>query len=321
MTDAVRFRTTTASEKAAIEGLTFPAFRHLLDLSPQSRIKDPSQPSGPLIQPLAVVADLEGMVVGMVLAELPIEGQGTPEILSLFVQPAVRCKGIADHLMGRVVQEIADRGFAAVNAVYMTGKPEIAALEKIFWKQGWLPPVVRMAVVRFTVDDIDRFPWMRWARVRKGYEAVLWSGLGPEDVATLRASDDSEGWIPPDLKPWDHTRGGFEPQTSMALKRNGLVVGWVLNHALSADFVRYTCSYIHPDLGPRGLLVTLYKASLDRMKLTNFTVGTLTAPAHHPQMVKFLKRHVAPYVSFAGETRGTRKVLEKSKPSVAEGRG
>ncbi len=321
MTGAVRFRTTTASEKAAIEGLTFPAFRHLLDLSPQSRIKDPSQPSGPLIQPLAVVADLEGMVVGMVLAELPIEGQGTPEILSLFVQPAVRCKGIADHLMGRVVQEIADRGFAAVNAVYMTGKPEIAALEKIFWKQGWLPPVVRMAVVRFTVDDIDRFPWMRWARVRKGYEAVLWSDLAPEDVATLRASDDSEGWIPPDLKPWDHTRAGFEPQTSMALKRDGLVVGWVLNHALSEDFVRYTCSYIRPDLGPRGLLVTLYRASLDRMRSAGFTVGTLTAPAKHPQMVKFLKRHAAPYVSFVGETRGTRKVLEKSKPSGTEGRG
>lgn len=318
MTGAVRFRTTTGSEKAAIEGLTFPAFRHLLDLSPQPRFEDSSRR---LIQPLAVVADLDGTVVGMVLAELPIEGQGTPEILSVFVQPAVRCQGIADHLMGRVVQEIADRGFEAVNAVYMTGKPEIAALEKIFWKQGWLPPVVRMTVVRFTVDELDNIPWMRWARVRKGYEAVLWSDLGTEDLAALRASDDSEVWIPPDLKPWDHTRAGFEPQTSMALKRDGLVVGWVLNHALSEDFIRYTCSYIRPDLKPPGLLVMLYRASLDRMRSTNFTIGTLTAPAKHPQMVKFLKRHAAPYVSFVGETRGTRKNLEKSTPSGAEDRG
>ena len=321
MIGAIRFRTTTGSEKAAIEGLTFPAFRHLLDLSPQPRIKDPSQPSPRLIQPLAVVADLDGSIVGMALAELPIEGQAIPEILSVFVQPAVRRQGIADHLMGRVVREIADRGFTEVNAVYMTGKPEIAALEKIFWKQGWLPPVVRMTVVRFTVDELDNIPWMRWARVRKGYEAVLWSDLGPEDVAALRASDDSDGWIASDLKPWDHTRSGFEPQTSMALKRDGLVVGWVINHALSADFVRYTCSYIRPGLGPRGLLVTLYRASLDRMRSTNFTVGTLTAPAHHPQMVKFLKRHCAPYVSFVGETRGTRKILEKSKPSGTEGHG
>ncbi|RLE26118.1 MAG: hypothetical protein DRJ61_00075 [Acidobacteria bacterium] len=317
MTGAVRFRTTTASEKTALEGLTFPAFRHLLDLSPQPRFEDSSER---LIQPLAVVADMDGMVVGMALAEIPIEGQGTPEILSLFVQPAVRRQGIADHMMGRVVQEIADRGFEAVNAVYMTGKPEIAALEKIFWKQGWLPPVVRMTVVRFTVDELDSIPWMRWARVRKGYEAVLWSDLGPEDLAALRASDDSEEWIPPDLKPWDHTRG-FEPQTSMALKRNGLVVGWVLNHALSEDFVRYTCSFIRPDLRPPGLLVTLYRASLDRMRSTNFTIGTLTAPANHPQMVKFLKRHAAPYVSFVGETRGTRKILERSKLSGLEDSG
>jgi ribosomal protein S18 acetylase RimI-like enzyme len=314
-----RFRTALASEKEALAGLTFPAFRHLLDLEPQPRFDIPEHDSGRPIQPLAVVADVDGKVVGLVLAELPIGDEGEPEILSVFVLPFARRRGLGNALMARIAEVIADRGFSVVNAVYMTGKPEIALVEKIFWKQGWSPPFVRMTVVRFTADDLDNIPWMQWARVRKGYEAVLWSELNPGDIAALRESDENEEWIPPDLKPWNHVRGGFEPLTSMALKRDDQIVGWVLTHALSEKFLRYSCSYIRPNLGPRGLLLTLYRASLNRMRTTtSYALATLTAPAYHPQMAAFVKRHVAPWVSFVGETRGTRKELHRTPTTNSE---
>lgn len=310
MTTRVVFGPVEARSAAGVAELTFPAYRHLLDLEPQPRHAGALHGSGPVIRPIAEAAVAGSVPVGLALAELPTDDDHEPELLSVFVRPEVRRQGIGTRLVAELCAEIAGRGHRAINAVYMTGKPEIVGLEKIFWKLGFGPPQTRMTVLRLTADDLDRLSWMHWTRMPKGYEIVRLAEIEDQALAELRAADGDEGWIPGDLRPWNHIGEGYEPATSMILKVDGRVTGWVVTHKLSDEMLRYTTSYIHPNLWRRCALLRLWRASFLAMQEAGFLVATLTSHARHPQMVAFIRKHVAPVVSFVAETRGTRKVLD-----------
>lgn len=316
MTARVVFSAIEPRSGAAVAELTFPAYRHLLDLSLQPRHLEKMHGAGPVIQPVAVAAVADGTPVGLALAELPTSGYGEPEMLSVCVRREIRRRGIGTGLVAEICREVAKRGHPSITAVYMTGRPEIVGLEKIFWKLGWGPPETRMTVLRLTADDLDRLSWMHWTRVPKNYDIVPLADVESEALDELKRVDEDEGWIPADLRPWDHLDEGYEPSTSMILKVDGRVAGWVLTHRLSDSMVRYTSSYIHPDLWRRCALLRLWRASFLAMQEAGFAVATLTTHARHPQMVAFIRKHVAPVVSFVAETRGTRKLLDAARPTA-----
>ena len=303
---AVRLYLLEAGDGDPYAAMTFPAYRHLLAGVPAPRHLDAA--NAPPVQPLAIALTVENEPSGLALAELPLEGDTEPELLSLWVTPQLRGRGLGLLLTAAVEQAVAQRGFGRLHAVYTTGKPSTPAVERIFTRRGWSQPSLRTVLVRFTVEDLERIPWMRLG-IRRGFEALPWAEVTPEEKAALKASDAATGWIAPDLRPWDFDAEGYEPVTSLALRHRGAIVGWVINHVIGPGFLRYTCSFVHPDLGRRGLLITLYAESLRRMRRTSFTKGTLVAPAHHPAMVAFVRRRCAPYVSMTAETRGTFKIL------------
>ncbi len=294
--------------------MTFPAYRHLLELRPAPRLRD--DPRQRPIQPLGLAAFHGELAVGLALAELPLEGENVPELLSLFVAPEYRDNGIGTALVSAMSEEIAARRFSHLYATYMTGKPSIAAVERILAKCGFEPPVTRTVTVRFKVQDVAKFPWLDKYRVRSGGEIFPWTELKPEEREELQRSQAETGWIAKDLQPWDHDALGFEPVTSVGMRLEGKVVGWVINHAISETMLRFTCSYIRKDLGRRGRILPLYSESLRRLPQTQFEECTFVAPIWHPTMAHFVQRWVGPWSSFLAETRGCHKLL---RPATGTG--
>jgi GNAT superfamily N-acetyltransferase len=315
--------TTVRYERCAIEDrddvaeMTFPAFRHLLSLEPQPLYLDSRHSQGSPIQPMAVKATVSGVPIALALVSLPVTGHGEAELLSIFVDPRVRRRGIGFGLMKATTEFIAHDGFSSIRSVYMTGKPNIVAVEKIFWMQGWCPPDARMIVLRITTEDFERLPFWEWPGLRTPFRSELWIDVTDAALDALRRDDESEPWIPDDLKPWRVPKERCHPETSMALLRDDDVVGWVLTEKVGPDLLRYTNSYIRPEFWRRCHLMRLWKESFTRMLGTEFTTATLTSHARHPNMVGFIKRHIVPVVSFAGETRGTRRILA-SAPSATD---
>jgi GNAT superfamily N-acetyltransferase len=287
--------------------MTFPAYRHLLALAPARRHADDSV--GRMIQPVAVGACDSDEPVGLALAETPLDTQTDPELLSVYVSAPRRNEGIGATLLASLESELRERGFHRLSTVYMTGKPGIAVFEHLLQRAGWDPPAVRSICIRFTREDVERATWLNKHRVVRGYEIFPWNELKEEERLALRRSQEESSWIPADLQPWDHDRHGFEPITSLGMRGPDGVVGWVINHEISPTVLRYTCSYIRPDLARRGRIVALYAASLRRLALTNYQSCTFVAPARHERMAAFAKRWCGPWASFLGETRGSSKVL------------
>lgn len=309
----MNFEVLSASEAQRFQAMTFPAYRHLLALEPCFRHPEENEPRQ--IQPLAVGAWESGEPAGLLMAELPIEAGNDPELLSLFVPSERRGRGIATALVERLEQELEKRQFEKLVAVYMTGKPSIEVVERILEKRGWQPPVTRMVSVKFDLEKLAEAAWLRRYKLGPEFEIFPWVELGNQERDELKESHQKLGWIASDLLPWDYERTGVEPLTSVGVRYKGKVVGWVLNHQLSEDTIRYTCSFIQKTLGRMGKIVPLYGESFRRSRQAGFTQGMFVTPLYHKGMAAFAKRWFGPWSSFLGETRGAEKVLARKGAS------
>ena len=304
----VRFEGLSAPVDPRFTDMTFPAYRHLLALEPARR--HPQAPTTPLVLPVALGARVGDEPVALALAEMR-EGQASnAEVLSLFVAPPFRGRGLGTALLDQTGVYLARMGAKKAIGVYMTGQPSQQAVERVLAKAGWSTPEVRQLSLRFTFEQVLRTGWYGKYPLEKGYTVFPWKDLTDAEREGLRESQRATGWIKPDLEPWRSDAENFEPVSSLGIRLHGEIVGWIINHAVDDRVIRFTCSFIRRDLGRRGKIVPVYTEAVRRLlEKTKFVEGTLTAPVRHRGMANFVLRRCAPLASFLGETRGTSKVL------------
>lgn len=300
----------------AYAGMTFPAYRHLLALQPTVRL--PSEPEQWPIMPIALVARTPDGPAALAIAERPMSGgDHAAELLSVFVAAEHRRQGIGTALVEGIEGALAASGQPVVEAVYTTGKPSIAAVERIFERRGWDAPVLRTVSVRFTIAEALSTPWYgRAGLLPPGAEIFPWKEITAAERTQIRDSNDRAPWIPTSLQPWRHDQMGFDPVSSVGLRYRGEVAGWVINHQVDARTVRFTCSFMRKDLARRAAIVPLYSEAVRRLSETACETCTMVTPTVYPDMIAFIRRHFEPYASFTGETRGTRKRLVDPAPVV-----
>jgi GNAT superfamily N-acetyltransferase len=288
-TDPVpRCRSLLPQDALAFRLCTFPACEPLLHAA--------SGAQGPIAIGLETA---DGAAAGLALAS--VDADGAAMLASFFVQPSWRGRGFGRLLHHAFVEGCRARGVHHVTAVYMSGQASTPALEALLAQGGWSAPEASMLVVHASLDSIRHAPWIRAYPLPEGMEIVRWLDVTAAEREALIAWDAREPWIAPDLRPFDH-EADCEPHTSLALKRQGRVVGWVINHRVS-DVLRYTCSFMHPRLQRLGRIVLLYNEAVARMPAAGFSTGMWTVPMQHPAMVAFARRSMAPYATRFCETR------------------
>jgi hypothetical protein len=147
-----------------------------------------------------------------------------------------------------------------------------------------------------------------------GAEVFQWSELTPDELDELKRTQAADPWIDPDLEPW-RCSDRFDPVSSVGMRKDGKVVGWVINHPIAPKMLCFTTSFMRRDLARRGAIFPLYVASLERLKGTG-TICTFVTSAEFASIVRFVLRRCAPYISFCGETRGVSKALSSTAPAT-----
>jgi GNAT superfamily N-acetyltransferase len=293
MTDILVLRDAEAAQR--FQHMTYPAHRPLLSFAPD-------------VAPIAICALEDGAPVGLALASLgPAASEA--KLVSLFVAEAWRQRGLGTALLRHLELACAARGVEKLSGTYMSGQPATPAVERILATTGWTPPKARMLVARCSLDSIKGARWLNHFRIPDGYELLRWVEVSAAERDEIRASDARNPWIAGDLKPFDHERG-IEPVTSLALRVDGKVLGWCLNHLVD-DMLRFTCSYGRYDLRRRGRLMLLWSEAVRRMPSIGATIGIWTMPVWHEDMVNFARKHVQPYAIFFGETFGAERLIER----------
>jgi GNAT superfamily N-acetyltransferase len=298
-----QYRVLGIQDQDAFQGHTFPALRHWLGQTGNGNA-------------FAVGAqDERGLPAGLVLGHLMAEPDGmAARLASIHVRPDCRSQGIGTKLLAAFTQGCVQRGLPRIHATYMTGHACTPWLEKLFSRGTWTVPEPRMLVIQATLASIAPAPWMKAYRLPERMEIVRWQDLTPGDRAWIEATQQEQAWIPADLNPFDH-EAGCEPMTSLALKLEGCVVGWVINHRVD-DVLRFTCSFMHRRLQRMGRILLLYNEAVTRMPQAGLQTGMWTVPVWHPAMLAFARRWMAPYATRFDETRGTRLDLPAAQPTA-----
>jgi GNAT superfamily N-acetyltransferase len=295
---------------AAFAAMTFPIYRPLLQLKPVAR--HPEQGDARRIQPVAIAAYHGGEPVGLLVGETPLDVRSVPEMLSLFVAPDHRGRGVATDLVAHFEALLTKAGSTEVGCVFTTGKPAIRALERVLWKRGWAAPKARSVSVRFAPQAAlasDLFNERRMRVLGAHLDLFPWVEMSSAERTHIAVSDRLQPWITPALAPWRFDRAGVDPVSSIGARRDGKVVGWVLNHQVSPGIVRFTCSYMRKDISRRGRIIPLYFESLKRLAASDCRECTFITPVIYPNMLHFIERWLVPVSHFVGETRGSGKRL------------
>ncbi|MES2951279.1 MAG: GNAT family N-acetyltransferase [Pseudomonadota bacterium] len=293
-------------EQWAYHAFTFAALRPLLNRAGDARV-------------FAVGAmDRAGTPAGLALGHRNTEPQDaeSAQLVSLYVRPESRGAGIGTGLLAAFSDMCRQHGHTEIRATYMTGTPCTGVLERLLDRSGWSAPEARMLVIRATLESIRPAPWMKAFPLPERMEILRWLDLTEEDRTRISDSQREQAWIPVDLYPFDH-ESNCEPVTSLALKLDGRVVGWVINHRVE-NVLRFTCSFMHRRLQRMGRILLLYNAAVARMPQAGLDTGMWTVPVWHPAMADFARRWMAPYATRFDETRGTRLTLTPppGKPAV-----
>ncbi|MFN0128951.1 MAG: GNAT family N-acetyltransferase [Verrucomicrobiales bacterium] len=286
---------------AAFSEMTFPIYRKLL-----------AGVQHPLLTPLALGATADGSPAGLALVGMPKgDAHGNPTLFSIFVAPPFRRQGIGTRLMESLHQEVARRGGSLIKTIYMAGKPLSDVFERILLKTGWDPPTPRMAAIKADLRQIRAAdpPWLRERRMDPArFQIIPWEEVTEEQKTDLRRWHEQDNWIAEDLAPWKH-EPGYDRATSCALLRDGRLVSWVINHHMPDGTTRFTCSFAHPRLQRLGVVLWLYKESVDRAECHGRRYGTWTVPLYHPAMHAFAHRWMKPCAVYCRETFGSQKSL------------
>jgi hypothetical protein len=228
--------------------------------------------------------------------------------VSLFVDPAARGQGIATALLARLEDIALRHGVTELTGTYMTDRPNIEALERVLAKRGFEEPTVRMIVFKFAPEDARKCAWYRRARMPSGATIFKWSELTGEDLAELRRSQLQHRWIHPKLEPWS-TDPNFDPISSVGMRKDGEIVGWVINHRLAPDTVTFSSASMRPDLAKIGASFPLYVASLETLMGTGVLCTFVTNAEDFADMARFMQRRGAPFAQYSGQSLGVRKQL------------
>ncbi|MCX7895015.1 MAG: GNAT family N-acetyltransferase [Thermoanaerobaculum sp.] len=291
----------------AFLAMTFPAYRHLLQ-----------QEVAPKLLGESGVATVQGVAVGgfagpkpvaLALLALPVVQREAAELLSVYVVPEFRRQGWGRRLVLAAEAVVRHAGYSQLVTLWTEGSIGSSWWQRVAQDCGWELPQRRTLSVRFTAEQALRFPWLDRLPVREGCEIVPLASVTPEELEALKASQQEKPWIAEDLVPWRYLEQGFEERTSLALRSTEGIMGWVINHALSPEWLRFTCSFIRKDWGRRGRILPLFSRSIHLMVEAGFTQASFVAPVRHATMVQFVERHLAPWAAQARWTWASRKVL------------
>lgn len=282
--------------------MTFPYYRGLLSLVGTGQTTITGQ------QPFACAASVGDRPVGLALAQRAPAIPPTAEVVSLFVEPAARGQGIATAMLARLEDVALRHGITELSGSYMTDRPNIEALERVLAKRGFEEPIVRMIVFKFAPEDAKKCAWYRRARMPAGASIFKWSEITREDLARLKQSQIERRWIHPKLEPWSGNPH-FDEISSVGMRKDGDIVGWVINHRLSPDVVTFSTAFMRPDLARLGASFPLYVASLETLMGSGVLCSFVTNAEDFADMARFMLRRGAPFAQYSGQSLGVRKQL------------
>jgi GNAT superfamily N-acetyltransferase len=218
------------------------------------------------------------------------------QIVSLYVAPAERKRGLGGRLLRQLEAELVVAGCPSAEILYNAGGASTPALERILAASQWPAATPRTLICRAD-GRILNAQWFAEARLPREAQIFSWTEITPEERRSIEDRQAAAPWVPDDLMPGNHEEG-LEPLNSLGLRYKGEVVGWMITHRLAPKLCRYTCSFMRADIERRLAIVPMYREAITRQgEYEGFdSIGIWTVPYRHTRMADFVRNRMAPHL-------------------------
>lgn len=215
------------------------------------------------------------------------------ELASLYVLPLYRRQGLGSRLLQQLEQAFVEEG-VRLGASYVTVKPEDQSPLLFLRASGWSQVRVIGLNCRTTLTNAFETSWLVKARLPDPFEIIGWEEVDEAQRNDILAAVGD--WAPRDLNPFLFEGDAHLP-TSVALrdKRDGRIRGWIITHQIGPDLIRWTCSFVAPELQHQGMIIPLWLACATRQKALNTASRfCFTVFMEQTRMAKFVARRMKP---------------------------
>ena len=277
------------------QAFTFALFRSRLQvLAPNGKI-------------VAIAASESDKPIGLALAEISLDGKSA-EVLSIFVLPMYRRHGVATALLARLEQELFLRGCTSAELVYITGQPTTLALERLLQRCSWTSPLPRRLICKTTAEKIIKAPWIHKYCFPHSYEIFSWKEITAKERLAIFQQQKKQLWIPRDLIPPKHDEH-LESLNSIGLRYQGQVVGWVLTERINPNTISYNSMFVRQELQKMGRGINLVAHAIQLQLKANIPMSICAVWLTNKPMIRFVQKHMKPYLTSIEESRGSYKLL------------
>ncbi|AFM04509.1 TIGR03032 family protein [Bernardetia litoralis DSM 6794] len=290
---------TTKQAVQQFNNLSFPR----LSLQVQAR-----QFNEPLI---VIVAKNTQHYVGALFIELHPNKVG--KILSWFVLPPFRGLGIGKELFTRAEKLLRRNKFNSVHLEYRSDWKSISTFEGILERNKWEKPKPKLYLCKSSIDIISKAPWMKKLSLPQDIELYLWKYTTQEEKNKILQRKQSNNWYPDHLSPFQH-ENNMDLTTSVGLKFNGEIIGWMITHRLRDDTVEFTAAFVDQNaagggLRKQSLFLPVLASSLQYLRADGAKYGIWQMQIDNPSIQKFTEKFLKPYLISFVESKFSYKVL------------
>ncbi|MEG4458983.1 GNAT family N-acetyltransferase [Microcoleus sp. N9_A1] len=261
--------------------LTYPWFQERLDrLSSQN------------LTNIALGVALQGQPVGLVLAEYPTN-QNQANILSLIVAQEHRQQGLGTALLMQIEEILKKHGCQQLNLLYSLNLTT-PILERMLKQQNWETASFYSLQCLTNRESIKQAPFLNRYVLPNKFTIFPWVDLTAQERTKIKQRENGLNY-PDELCPFQDR---IEAVYSIGL-RDDLeeVIGWSIVQQMPNGAI-YKALFIKPDFRAMGLGIHLLAASINR-RLTDKkgTEAMFIVLAENKIMVRFVNRHLAPYLT------------------------
>jgi GNAT superfamily N-acetyltransferase len=274
---AVEIRTCRAGDAIRCARLTY---QHLRPLLAQCAVAPHA---------VGLVAEHQGVPVGLVL------GTCTPpqsQILSLYVAPAFRRRGIATRLLQAFEDLVTHDGAQTITA----GFPEqVDTAKALLSACGWPVPRVAARIYTCERERMLQWPGLSWPAPRP---PLTFCPVVPI-AADLKATIDQgyNRWYPAYLYPY-HPLDRLDPDSSLFLTTtDGSPQGWCVAQRVATDTLLYHGVFVRDEIRHLGQGPTLIAEAIRRQLAGRVQKGMFAVRADNRGMQKLVDKWLMPYVS------------------------
>jgi len=199
--------------------------------------------------------------------------------------------------------------------LYPEVRKDRPALEKELYNAAWSLP--RPMIRQYYIDIASlRPPWlMRERHLPEGYEIFPWSELTDKERRKINVQA-NQGYYPYDVFPYGQS-GDPEPRTSVGLRADGKVIGWMATHKMDQDTLAYSALYIDAKWRAKKLSMAVLCESIRRHKTTEIPVAyfKLNLKRISDDWYAFVKEGLAPHAFKIEDILNSQKRIPKPRPT------